>query len=118
MNGQKELNSNSSTNSIDSPDSRFDYGRSLRIHDHVLDNESTTHYTKKPLLHDPYQNGYKDEKHVVVRGTIIYKNTGGYLSADVKNFKKWSVLFVLLYGGLMAYWIYTIVKNQHEIVIY
>jgi len=70
----------------------------------------------KPILQDPYQNGYKNEKHVVVRGTIAYKNTGGYLSADVKNFKGWSLLFVFVYGALVIYWINTIVKNQHSII--
>jgi hypothetical protein len=70
----------------------------------------------KPMFADPYQNGYKNEKHVVVRGTISYKNTSGYLSADVKNFKGWSMLFVFLYGALLIYWITTIVKNQHQII--
>jgi hypothetical protein len=107
MNSQNEPNS----------DPNNTHGRSLKIHDHVLDNESHTHYMNKPILQDPYQNGYKNEKHVVVRGTIAYKNTRGYLSADVKNFKGWSLLFVFIYGALAIYWINTIVKNQNSIIV-
>jgi hypothetical protein len=70
----------------------------------------------KPMLKDPYENDFKSEPHVVITGQISFRNTKGYLSADMRNFQGWYLFFTFLYAGLLGFWIYTILKNQAEII--
>jgi hypothetical protein len=36
----------------------------------------------RKFLHDPYQNGYDKKPRLIITGSVTFKNTDGYLSAQ------------------------------------
>jgi hypothetical protein len=71
MTDEKRAQDLSGSNTLAQVDTRLTY-RKLRIHDHILDNESSTHYYKRPIYENRFQNTWSSEQKVVVRGRVIY----------------------------------------------
>ena len=57
-------------------------GRMLKIHDHIMDSKNVKAVKWRSRIHDPYQQIDYHAFKMGVTGTIEYKNTNGFLSAD------------------------------------
>ena len=90
--------------------------RQLRLRDPVLRPASANAIKWKSRLHDPYEHDYKHEKHVIVTGQIVFKNSDGFLSADLLGVARVYVFMVLAYGVLCGIWLYQFKKHRDHIV--
>jgi heme/copper-type cytochrome/quinol oxidase subunit 4 len=52
---------------------------------------------------------------MVITGSIVLKNTDGYLSADLSKFKGIYIMFSLLYASLASLWYHLMSKNNDKI---
>jgi len=90
--------------------------RNLKIHDHVLDNKRDHPTKQKKIFNDPYEWDYQHEEHLVVTGTLLLKNTDGFLSADLSKFTSIYIVLTLLYAFLCLVWNKLIASNNENVI--
>ena len=91
-------------------------GRRLRSRDPVLTPASGNAIKWKSRLHDPYEHDYAHEKHVVVTGYMVFKNSDGFLSADLLGVYRVYVFLVIAYGILCGIWLCQFKKQRDHVV--
>ena len=83
-------------------------GRMLRPDsrvDHIMDGKNVAAVKWKSRFHDPYQQVDYSAFYMGVTGTIEYKNTNGFLSADQHPLIMINYISLIIYSVFLMYWI-------------
>lgn len=58
----------------------------------------------KKFLHDPYQNKFMEQPRLIITGTITFKNTHGYLSAQLYQNIELNSWFLTIFAITCVFW--------------
>ena len=95
---------------------RVNGGRMLKIHDHVMDSKNVQAVKWKSRIHDPYQQVDYHAFRMSVTGTIEYKNTHGFLSADQHPLIMINYASFIVYCVFLMYWISQLARWYHLLI--
>jgi len=77
----------------------------LKTHDKIMDSKNVAVVKWKSRIHDPYQQIDYSAFVMGVTGTIEYKNTNGFLSADQHPLIMINYISFIIYAVFLMYWI-------------
>ena len=92
--------------------------RNLKSTDHYLHapkkaEESTNKQHKHYKLPIPkISRDFTEKRHIIITGSIVFKNTDGYLSAELRSFMTLYICTTIIYASFCGAWFYYYKKYQ------
>lgn len=90
--------------------------RVLGTHHHIMDSKNANAVKWKSRIHDPYQAYDYHAFRMGVTGTIEYKNTHGFLSADQHPLIMINYISFIVYCVFLMYWISQLARWYHVLI--